>query len=72
MFKRTKISTAISAARTIGLVGISTDAMAQVTQQLDRVKRTRLSLAIGAAFGAGLTGMAPGAWAQQTPAPAQT
>ena len=82
MFKRTKISTAISAARTIGLVGISTDAMAQVTQQLDRVEvtgssikrigATRLSLAIGAAFGAGLTGMAPGAWAQQTPAPAQS
>ena len=44
MFKRTKISTAISAARTIGLVGISTDAMAQVTQQLDRVEVTGSSI----------------------------
>ncbi|HVG05115.1 MAG TPA: TonB-dependent receptor [Burkholderiaceae bacterium] len=44
MFNRTQLSIAVSAALTIALVGTVTDAMAQTTQQLDRVEVTGSSI----------------------------
>lgn len=44
MFNRTQLSIAVSAALAIGLTGVATNALAQTTQQLDRVEVTGSSI----------------------------